>query len=129
VVVAKTEVPDKRLPGTIYSAAEAIEKAGGRALAIATDIRSEEQVKVRGAVMRLACARLRVTHRVRIHAHARARAQAAVAKAVETFGGIDICINNASAIHLTPTEVRAATAAASARALLTSELPACSSRT
>jgi hypothetical protein len=60
VVVAKTEVPDKRLPGTIYSAAEAIEKAGGRALAIATDIRSEEQVKVRGAVMRLACAHLRV---------------------------------------------------------------------
>jgi citronellol/citronellal dehydrogenase len=73
-VAAKTAEPHPRLPGTIYTAAGEIEAAGGRALPVVCDIRFEDQV------------------------------QAAVAKAVETFGGIDICINNASAISLTPTE-------------------------
>jgi citronellol/citronellal dehydrogenase len=70
VVVAKTDTPDPKLPGTIHSAAEEIEAAGGRALAIATDIRFEDQV------------------------------EKAVARAVEVFGGIDILVNNASAINL-----------------------------
>jgi citronellol/citronellal dehydrogenase len=74
VIAAKTTEPDPRLPGTIYSAAEEIEAAGGRALALKVDIRSEEEV------------------------------QAAVDAAVATFGGIDILVNNASAISLTPTE-------------------------
>lgn len=73
-VAAKTAEPHKHLPGTIYTAAEEIEKAGGKALPLVVDIRFEDQVK------------------------------AAVAKTVETFGGIDICINNASAISLTGTE-------------------------
>lgn len=73
VVAAKTVTPNPRLPGTIYSAAEAIEAAGGRALALELDIRAEEQVK------------------------------AAVEKAAEHFGGIDILVNNASAISLTGT--------------------------
>jgi citronellol/citronellal dehydrogenase len=72
-IAAKTAEPHPKLPGTIYTAAEEIEKAGGKALPLVCDIRSEEQV------------------------------QAAVAKTVETFGGIDICVNNASAIHLTGT--------------------------
>ena len=72
-VVAKTTEPHPKLPGTIYSAAEEIEAAGGKALPIQCDIRSEEEVL------------------------------AAVAKTVERFGGIDACINNASAISLTPT--------------------------
>lgn len=71
-VVAKTTEPHPRLPGTIFTAAEEIEAAGGKALAIACDIRYEEQVAD------------------------------AVAKTVERFGGIDACINNASAISLTP---------------------------
>lgn len=73
VVVAKTERPDPRLPGTIHTAVEAIRQAGGQGLATACDIRFEEQV------------------------------QAAVDRAVATFGGIDIVVNNASAIHLTGT--------------------------
>jgi citronellol/citronellal dehydrogenase len=73
-VAAKTADPHPRLPGTIYTAAREIETAGGRALPLVCDVRFEDQV------------------------------QAAVAKAVETFGGIDICVNNASAISLTPTE-------------------------
>jgi citronellol/citronellal dehydrogenase len=73
-IAAKTAEPHKHLPGTIYSAAEEIEKAGGRALPLVVDIRFEDQV------------------------------QAAVAKTVETFGGVDICVNNASAISLTGTE-------------------------
>ncbi|MGH1345523.1 MAG: SDR family oxidoreductase [Nannocystales bacterium] len=73
VVAAKTAEPHPKLPGTIYTAAEEIEAAGGTALPIVTDIRSEEAV------------------------------DAAMAKAVETFGGIDILINNASAISLTNT--------------------------
>ncbi len=73
VIAAKTTEPHPKLPGTIYSAAEAIEKAGGKALPCQTDIREEDQV------MR------------------------AVEAAVERFGGIDILVNNASAISLTGT--------------------------
>ena len=74
VIAAKTADPHPKLPGTIYSAAEEIEAAGGSALPVVCDIRSDEQV------------------------------EAAIAEAVKRFGGIDICINNASAISLTPTE-------------------------
>lgn len=73
VIAAKTTEPHPKLPGTIYSAAAAIEAAGGKALAVQTDIREEDQV-------------LR-----------------AVEEAVERFGGIDILVNNASAISLTGT--------------------------
>lgn len=73
VLVAKTTEPHPTLPHTIFSTAEEIKKQGGDALPIATDIRFEDQV------------------------------QAAVAKAVAHFGGIDILINNASAINLTNT--------------------------
>ena len=73
VVAAKSNVPNPKLPGTIHTAAKEIEAAGGRALAIPCDVREEEQVR------------------------------AAVAKAVETFGGIDVLVNNASAIHLAGT--------------------------
>jgi citronellol/citronellal dehydrogenase len=72
-IAAKTAEPHPKLPGTIYSAAEEIEAAGGRALPLQVDIRDEDQVL------------------------------AAVARTAETFGGIDILINNASAISLTPT--------------------------
>ena len=72
-ILAKTAEPHPKLPGTIYTAAEEIEAAGGKALPIVTDVRDENQVK------------------------------SAVAQAVEDFGGLDICINNASAISLTPT--------------------------
>jgi len=70
VVVAKTELPDPRLPGTIHTAVEEINKVGGNGLACACDIRFEEQV------------------------------QLAVENAVATFGAIDVLVNNASAIHL-----------------------------
>ena len=73
VVAAKTTEPHPRLEGTIYSAAEAIEAAGGRALPLVVDVREEEGVR------------------------------AAMEKTVETFGGLDILVNNASAIQLTPT--------------------------
>jgi citronellol/citronellal dehydrogenase len=73
-VAAKTAEPNPKLPGTIFTAAKDIDDAGGKGLALQCDIRFEEQV------------------------------QAAVAKTVETFGGIDILINNASAISLTTTE-------------------------
>jgi citronellol/citronellal dehydrogenase len=72
-IAAKTAEPHPKLEGTIYTAAEAIEKAGGKPLPLICDIRHEEEVA------------------------------AAVAKTAETFGGIDICVNNASAISLTPT--------------------------
>jgi citronellol/citronellal dehydrogenase len=72
-ILAKTTEPHPKLPGTIFTAAEEIEAAGGRALPIVTDIREEAQVK------------------------------AAVAQAADEFGGLDILINNASAISLTPT--------------------------
>jgi citronellol/citronellal dehydrogenase len=74
VIAAKSAKEDPRLPGTIYSAAEEIRAAGGQALPIQCDIRFEDQVK------------------------------AAVEAGVKQFGGIDICINNASAISLTTTE-------------------------
>ena len=73
VVVAKTKEPHPRLPGTVYSAVEEIEAAGGKGLACIADIRNEDEV------------------------------QAAVDAAVETFGGIDILVNNASAIFLAGT--------------------------
>ncbi len=73
VIAAKTTEPHPKLPGTIYTAAEDIERAGGKALPVQTDIRDEDQV-------------LR-----------------AVEAAVERFGGIDILVNNASAISLTGT--------------------------
>jgi citronellol/citronellal dehydrogenase len=73
IIAAKTAEPHPTLPGTIYSAAEEIEEAGGKALPLICDIRSDEQV------------------------------HSAVEAGAEKFGGIDICINNASAISLTPT--------------------------
>jgi len=69
-IAAKSSVPNPKLPGTIHTAAAAVEAAGGRALAIKCDIREEEQV------------------------------QAAAAATVQAFGGIDILVNNASAIWL-----------------------------
>ena len=72
-IAAKTAEPHPTLPGTIYTAADEIVEAGGKALPILCDIRFEEQV------------------------------EDAVQKTVEEFSGIDICINNASAISLTPT--------------------------
>jgi citronellol/citronellal dehydrogenase len=72
-IAAKTVEPNPKLPGTIYTAAQEIEAAGGSALPLQCDIRFEEQV------------------------------QEAVAKTVAQFGGIDVCINNASAISITPT--------------------------
>ncbi|HMI37403.1 MAG TPA: NAD(P)-dependent oxidoreductase [Steroidobacteraceae bacterium] len=71
-IAAKTDQPHPRLPGTIHTAAAQVEAAGGQALALSCDIRDEPQV------------------------------EAAVAASVARFGGIDICINNASAISLTP---------------------------
>jgi citronellol/citronellal dehydrogenase len=73
-LIAKTAEPHPKLEGTVYTAAEAIEAAGGKALPIVGDIREEGQVL------------------------------AAVEQAVERFGGIDICVNNASAINITGTE-------------------------
>lgn len=73
IIAAKTAEPHPKLPGTIYSAAEEIEEAGGKALPVVCDIRDDKAVK------------------------------AAVAAGVEKFGGIDLCVNNASAISLTPT--------------------------
>ncbi|MDB5546164.1 MAG: short chain dehydrogenase [Hyphomicrobiales bacterium] len=69
-IAAKTAEPNPKLPGTIYSAAEEIEKAGGRALPLVVDVRDERQVSE------------------------------ALARTVEAFGGIDIVVNNASAIFL-----------------------------
>jgi citronellol/citronellal dehydrogenase len=74
VIAAKTAEPHPKLPGTIYSAAQEVERAGGQALPLAVDIRHEEQITE------------------------------AVGRAVALWGGIDICINNASAISLTDTE-------------------------
>jgi citronellol/citronellal dehydrogenase len=73
-IAAKTVTEDPRLPGTIASAAEEIERAGGTALPVPCDIRFEDQVT------------------------------AAVDACIARFGGIDICVNNASAISLTGTE-------------------------
>jgi citronellol/citronellal dehydrogenase len=73
VIAAKTTAPHPRLPGTIHTAAEEIERAGGKALACVVDVRFEDQVLD------------------------------AMRKAADTFGGIDILVNNASAIHLSGT--------------------------
>ena len=73
VLLAKTVEPNPKLPGTLGAAAAAVEAAGGQALAVQTDIRDENAVA------------------------------AAVAAAVARFGGIDILVNNASAISMTPT--------------------------
>jgi len=73
VIAAKTTVAHPKLPGTIHTAAAEIEEAGGRALAVATDVREEADV------------------------------DRAVGQAVEAFGGIDVLVNNASAISLTGT--------------------------
>jgi len=70
VIAAKSDVPNPKLPGTIHTAAAAVEAAGGKALAIKCDIREEDEVR------------------------------AAVDQAVQRFGGIDILVNNASAIWL-----------------------------
>jgi citronellol/citronellal dehydrogenase len=72
-IAAKTAEPHPKLPGTIYTSAKEIEDAGGKALPVVCDIRDEDQVA------------------------------GAVRQTVETFGGIDICVNNASAIQLTGT--------------------------
>jgi citronellol/citronellal dehydrogenase len=71
-IAAKTSAPHPKLPGTIFTAAEEIAKAGGHALPLVCDIRDEAQVK------------------------------AAIARTVATFGGIDIVVNNASAVSRTP---------------------------
>jgi citronellol/citronellal dehydrogenase len=76
-LIAKTAEPHPKLEGTVYTAAQEIEAAGGHALPIVGDIRDEAQVA------------------------------AAVAQAVERFGGIDVCVNNASAIDLSGTEALA----------------------
>ncbi len=73
VILGKTAAPHPRLPGTVFSAAAEVEAAGGKALAVVGDVRSEEQVL------------------------------GAVAQALERFGGLDILVNNASAIALTGT--------------------------
>ena len=73
-IAAKTAEPHKHLPGTIYTAAKDIEAAGGQALPLIVDVRDEANV------------------------------YEAVEKTVAAFGGVDICVNNASAIQLTGTE-------------------------
>lgn len=72
-IAAKTTEPNPRLPGTIHTAAAEIERAGGKALACVVDVRSEEQI------------------------------HAAIRRTIDTFGGLDILVNNASAISLTGT--------------------------
>jgi citronellol/citronellal dehydrogenase len=74
VLLAKTDQPHPRLPGTVHTAAAEVEAAGGKALAVVGDVRREEGV------------------------------QRAVDAAVERFGGVDVCVNNASAIATDPTE-------------------------
>jgi len=71
-IAAKTETPHPKLEGTIYTAAEQIEKTGGRALPLVVDVRDGEAV------------------------------QAAIDRTAQTFGGIDIVVNNASAVARTP---------------------------
>src|SRR4030088_934450 len=71
-IAAKTDTPHPKLPGTIFTAAEAITKAGGKALPLVVDVRDEAQVK------------------------------SAIERTVATFGGIDIVVNNASAVQRTP---------------------------
>jgi citronellol/citronellal dehydrogenase len=71
-IAAKTDTPHPKLPGTIHTAAAEVEQAGGKALPLVVDVRDEESVKT------------------------------AIERTVATFGGLDIVINNASAIQLTP---------------------------
>src|SRR3712207_254214 len=71
-IAAKTDAPHPKLPGTIHTAATEIERAGGRALPLVVDVRDDAQV------------------------------QAALARTAEAFGGIDIVVNNASAVQVTP---------------------------
>ncbi len=73
VIAAKSSVPNPKLPGTIFSAAQEVEAAGGKALPVQLDVRDDAQI------------------------------DAAVAAAVDRFGGIDVLVNNASAIHLAGT--------------------------
>jgi len=73
VIAAKTDRPHPKLPGTIHSVAEAVERAGGKALPLKVDIRDEDAVA------------------------------AAMKQAADHFGGIDVLVNNASAIYLAPT--------------------------
>src|SRR3954463_113537 len=73
-IAAKTAEPHPKLPGTIYSAAEEIERAGGKALPLLVDVRDETSVKD------------------------------AIDKTAAAFGGLDIVVNNASAISLTPAQ-------------------------
>jgi len=73
VLLAKTDTPHPRLPGTVHTAAAEVEAAGGQALAVVGDVRREEDV------------------------------QRVVDAAVERFGGVDVCVNNASAIAVDPT--------------------------
>ncbi|MDT5011874.1 MAG: citronellol/citronellal dehydrogenase [Mycobacterium sp.] len=77
VLLAKTDQPHPKLPGTVHTAAAEIEAAGGKAAAVVGDVRNEDDVR------------------------------RAVQVAVETFGGVDICVNNASAISTDPTETLA----------------------
>ena len=72
VIAAKTDKPHPKLPGTVFTAADEIAKAGGNALPLVVDVRDEEQVK------------------------------GAIEQAVAAFGGIDIVVNNASAVSRTP---------------------------
>jgi citronellol/citronellal dehydrogenase len=74
VLLAKTDNPDPRLPGTIHTAVDEIEQAGGRAVGVVGDVRNDEDV------------------------------QRAARTAAEEFGGVDICINNASVLNLAGTE-------------------------
>ena len=78
VLLAKTAEPHPKLPGTVHTAVADIEAAGGKGVAVVGDVRNEEDV------------------------------QRAVDTAVEHFGGVDICVNNASAIATEPTEKLAA---------------------
>ena len=73
VLLAKTDRPDPRLPGTVHTAVAEVEEAGGRAVAVVGDVREEDDV------------------------------QRAVSSAVEHFGGVDVVVNNASALNLTGT--------------------------
>lgn len=74
VLLAKTDTPHPKLPGTVHTAAAEVEAAGGKALAVVGDVRNEDDV------------------------------QRAVDAAVQRFGGVDVCVNNASAIATEPTE-------------------------
>lgn len=74
VLLAKTAEPHPKLPGTVHTAAAEVERAGGKAVAVVGDVRNEDDV------------------------------QRAVDAAVDHFGGVDICVNNASAIAVEPTE-------------------------